>query len=47
MYKRRRYLNTPKKKKKNVYGVAPNLEALPVVAFNLALVVQAFNPDAI
>ena len=34
-------------KKKNVYGVAPNLEALPGVAFNLAFVVQAFNPDAI
>ena len=33
--------------KKKVYGVAPNLEALPGVAFNLALVVQAFNPDAI
>ena len=43
MYKQRRYLNT----KKKVYGVAPNLEALPGVAFNLALVVQAFNPDAI
>ena len=36
-----------KYQKKNVYGVAPNLEALPGVAFNLALVVQAFNPDAI
>ena len=39
---RRRWLNT-----KNVSGVAPNHEALPVVAFNLTLVVQAFNPDAI
>ena len=39
---RRRWLNT-----KNVSGVASNHEALPVVAFNLTLVVQAFNPDAI